>query len=170
VLDVEKEFSPLITQLTARPNPNFALTKAQIQHEYDVALGPESSDAMKQAFSVVTTDLAKCYAGDTGRIKLNQAAKALVTRDSLVLRLEDLKAPVLWIASSNDHAVPVKAAKDEAALFKREVQFEVIEGAYHCPTWTHAEEVNKLVIAFVKKHGGMKDARELREANGMVDI
>jgi hypothetical protein len=55
-------------------------------------------------------------------------------------------------------------------MFKSEVQFEVIDGAYHYPTWSHAEKVNKLVLDFVKKYGGQKDARAMREAVGMVDI
>jgi pimeloyl-ACP methyl ester carboxylesterase len=163
--------TPIITQLTAEPNPDFAIPQALIDGHYESTLGPQASDAEKQKLKEVVLDaMAKSYTGNAGRLRLHQAAITAVTRDSLLLRLPDVKSPVLWIAASNDPAVSEKAAREDSSLFKSEVRLEIIEGAYHWPTWSHAEQVNKLVSDFIRKHSGLKDARALREAVGMVDI
>jgi pimeloyl-ACP methyl ester carboxylesterase len=160
----------VVTHLTAEQNPNFALPESYGDTLYDRALGPEASDADKKKFAEVVEAQRKSYAGDAGRMRLRQATVALGTRDSLLFRLQDIKCPVLWIVGSKDPSFPEKAAKEDSSMFKSEVQFEVIDGAYHYPTWSHAEKVNKLVLDFVKKYGGQKDARAMREAVGMVDI
>jgi pimeloyl-ACP methyl ester carboxylesterase len=169
-LDISKAMTPLVTQLTAQPSADFSIPDAMDEGHYEGWFGPNAPESEKQKISAAIAAHKKTYAGEAGCIKLHQTAMALVTRDSLLLRLADIKCPVLWIAASKDPVVSEKTAKSEVGLFRTTTQLEIVEGAYHLPTWTHTEQVHKAVIAFVKQYGGLKDARALREAVGMVDI
>jgi len=168
--DIEANMSPIIKHLTAQPNPDFALPSDVTNGLYANAYGENASDADKESLSELIELQKKAYSGDAGRLKFRQATISLITRDSLHYRIDDFKCPVLWIATANDPLVSVQAAKEEASLFKTPVQFELLDGGFHLPTFTHADQVNKLVTEFVIKYGKVKDARALREAVGTVDI
>jgi len=170
VPDVVANMTPVLSHLTAESNNDFALPAEFSNSFYDGVVGPNAGDAEKEALKPIAEAQLKTYEGEAGRLKLRQSVKALLTHDSLLSRLEDIIAPVLWIAGSNDPLVSEKAARADAALFKSNVDFLLIDGAFHFPTWTHAEQVHTPLLAFVKKYGGVKDARALREAVGMVDI
>jgi pimeloyl-ACP methyl ester carboxylesterase len=160
---------PLVTQMTAVPNPHFTPHPSFSNGAYDAVLGPNASEAEKQKLFEYTDAQIKSYTGDEGRLRLQQAAVAMLTRDSLLMRLGYIKCPVLWIAGDKDPIFLEKAARADAALFKSEVHFELLD-SYHAPTLSNPEAVRKLLAEFVHKYGGMKDARALREAVGMVDI
>lgn len=133
------------------------------------ALGPSASSELKEHF-LTTSAAANSYTSITDKARLRQAAISSMTRDSLLSRLEDIQAPVLWIAGEHDPYAVKEGVTKQVGRIKSEVQFETLAGAYHLPTWTHAQQVNTLVIQFVKKYGGIKDARAMREAVGMVDM
>jgi pimeloyl-ACP methyl ester carboxylesterase len=133
------------------------------------ALGPSPAPEAKAHF-LTTLAASSTYTSIADKERLRQALISSMTRDSLLSRLADIKAPVLWISGENDPYAIKDGVVKQVGKIKSEVQFESLPGAYHLPTWTHAQQVHTLVIAFVRKHGGIKDARALREAVGMVDI
>jgi len=167
--DVVAQMTPVL-ELSAESNQEFALPAPFADNFYGSIVGPNASDADKESLKPVAEAHLKTYEGELGRLKLRQSVKALLSHDSLISRLEDIVAPVLWIAASQDPLISEKAARADAALFKTKVDFLLIDGAFHFPTWTHTEQVHTPLLAFVKKYGGVKDARALREAVGMVDI
>jgi pimeloyl-ACP methyl ester carboxylesterase len=133
------------------------------------ALGPSATAEAKQSF-IATLSASSTYTSIADKERLRQALISSMTRDSLLSRLEDIKAPVLWIAGESDPYAVKDGVVKQVGKIKSEVQFETLAGAYHLPTWTHAQQLHALVVGFVRKHGGIKDARALREAVGMVDI
>jgi len=133
------------------------------------ALGPSPSADGKQTFITAMTQ-SNSYKAAGDRERLWQAVLASMTRDSLLSRLGDIKCPVLWIAGGSDPFAIKEGVTKQIGMIKGVVQYEVIPDAYHLPTYTHPMVVGGLFIDFIKKHGGMKDARAMREAVGMVDI
>jgi pimeloyl-ACP methyl ester carboxylesterase len=159
---------PIVTELTATPNENFVFPEDLVLKGAPIMLGenPKQEDVDLWLHTASTV-----YEGDRGRLKLRQAAIASISRDSLHIRLSDLTMPILWIQGSEDKVMSVENAKYELGLTKSsDPALHVIEGAPHAAAWTHASEVDKLVLAFLLKHGGKIDARALREAVGTVDI
>lgn len=119
----------------------------------------------------VAESIKKAYAGEVGRLRFRQAIIGLVSRDSLHLRLDAITQPILWIRGSGDDVFAEAVVKEDISLLKNaDVKLETIQGAYHAPTWTHTAQVNPLILDFVRKHSGVKDARALREAVGMIDM
>jgi len=181
--DLYSSMLPVVTELTATANADFKIPEEMAKGASQLAIGSESEADVQLWASNVT----KVYVGEVGRIKLRQTIIALLTRDGLHLRFGELKTsaesgtvngdgtvPILYIRGTEDGVFSKEAAeKDIAALAKSgvsSVQFEEIQGGQHAANWNKAEEVNQLVVEFVKKYGGKKDARALREAVGMVDI
>jgi pimeloyl-ACP methyl ester carboxylesterase len=166
-MDFRPDLTGLIKGISAA-NANFALPADFIPSLAPVSLGPDPPAADVALFSETA---AKAYSGEAGRQKLRQACVALLSRDSLHLRLDGVVAPVLWIRGSKDAVFTEASAKEDIALFTNtNVVVETVEGGYHAPSWTHAKEVNALILSFIKRIGGKVDARALREAVGMVDI
>jgi len=165
------DFTPGLTEnikAFAKADPEFKLPEDMIPSFAPLSLGPSPSDA---DMSLFVSSANKVYAGDSGRQKIRAAIIALLSRDSLHLRLDAVVAPVLWIRGEEDKVFTIKAAEEDVARFvNAKVEVETVQGGYHAPSWTHADEVNRLVLGFVKKNGGKVDARALREAVGMVDI
>jgi pimeloyl-ACP methyl ester carboxylesterase len=159
---------PIITHVTATPNEKFAFPEAMVTKAAPTLLG---NSAKQEVIDLWNNSAKAVYAGDLGRLKLRQATIASVTRDSLHLRASDLTLPILWIQGSEDAVFSVENAKYELGLTKSsDAHLEVIEGAPHAAFWTHAAEIDKLVLIFLAKHGGKINARALREAVGTVDI
>jgi non-heme chloroperoxidase len=66
---------------------------------------------------------------------------------------EDLKrvdVPALVIHGNDDRIVPLTAAGQRTAKLVKGAQLVVIKGGPHCITWTHADEVNAALLAFIK--------------------
>jgi non-heme chloroperoxidase len=65
---------------------------------------------------------------------------------------EDLKrvdVPALVIHGDDDRIVPLSAAGQRTAKLVKGAQLVVIKGGPHCITWTHADEVNAALLAFL---------------------
>jgi len=184
--DLVKNMTPVITQVTATASVDWKVPEEVTKGGYQLAIGDKSPEDIE--FWLNSTS--KVYVGDTGRLKLRQSILSLITRDSLHLRLADLKytptasgstaglpagsIPVLYVRGTEDKVWSKAAAEADVEALKSagvtNVQFVEIAGGEHAVNWTNAEEVNAVVVDFVKKYGGKKDARALREAVGMVDI
>jgi pimeloyl-ACP methyl ester carboxylesterase len=165
--DLESGMIDLIKKSSA-PDENFSLPQEWLANIGKLYFGPDPPEAD----SKFVADLVKRdFSGEVGRQRFRQVTIGLVSRDSLHLRLDALTQPVLWIRGSEDNVYVEAVAKDDIAQIKNaNVQFETVQGAYHAPTWSHTAQLNPLIFEFVKKHSGIKDARALREAVGMVDM
>ena len=63
--------------------------------------------------------------------------------------LARVDVPTLVIHGDDDRIVPLAAAGKRAAELIKGARLVVIEGGPHCITWTHAEEVNAELLAFL---------------------
>jgi non-heme chloroperoxidase len=63
--------------------------------------------------------------------------------------LRQLSCPTLVIHGSDDQTVPFSASAKRMPEFVKNSRLEVISGAPHGLTWTHAVEVNQLVLDFL---------------------
>jgi len=63
--------------------------------------------------------------------------------------LARVDVPTLVIHGDDDRIVPLAAAGKRAAELIKGARLVVIEGGPHCITWTHAEEVNDELLAFL---------------------
>jgi len=64
--------------------------------------------------------------------------------------LKRVEVPTLVIHGDDDRIVPLSAAGQRTAKFVKGAQLAVIKGGPHCITWTHADEVNAALLAFLK--------------------
>ncbi len=63
--------------------------------------------------------------------------------------LARVDVPTLVIHGDDDRIVPLAAAGKRAAELIKGARLVVIEGGPHCITWTHAQEVNAELLAFL---------------------
>lgn len=87
------------------------------------------------------------HASPRGTIK---AAEAWAETD-FRSELKNVTVPTLIIHGDADNIVPIETAGNQAAEGIKDNQYEVISGGPHGLTLTHAEEVNKLLLAFLKQ-------------------
>jgi pimeloyl-ACP methyl ester carboxylesterase len=166
--DPVKFLLPIITDLTAKPNPSFSLPTELVNTFVNTALGPDAPSAARETWIAV---LNSTYSGEAGRIKLRQATTMSLTRDSLHLRASDLKMPILWIQGSEDVVISPEHSRYELGLTGSvDPRLEVVQGGPHSCHTTHPQIVNPLLREFVVRYGGKVDAKALREAVGTVDI
>ena len=64
--------------------------------------------------------------------------------------LKRVDVPTLVIHGDDDRIVPLSAAGQRTAKLVKGAQLAVIKGGPHCITWTHADEVNAALLAFLK--------------------
>jgi len=64
--------------------------------------------------------------------------------------LKRVEVPTLVIHGDDDRIVPLSAAGQRTAKLVKGAQLAVIKGGPHCITWTHADEVNAALLAFLK--------------------
>lgn len=65
--------------------------------------------------------------------------------------LKNVTVPTLIVHGDADETVPKATSADQAAKGIADNQYEVIKGAPHGLNITHAEELNKILISFLKK-------------------
>jgi len=162
------EINPVLSLLLSPEGSEWSPSEpnaASIAATLGISPVPEDKDRFVSALTASNT-----YKSSADKERLRQAVLASMTRDSLISRLDDIKCPVLWIAGANDPFAIKEGVTAQVGRIRGEVQFETVPGAYHLPTFTHPVQVAELVVGFVRKHGGIKDARAMREAVGMVDI
>ena len=64
--------------------------------------------------------------------------------------LKRVDVPALVIHGDDDRIVPLSAAGQRTAKLVKGAKLVVIKGGPHCITWTHADEVNAALLAFLK--------------------
>ena len=87
------------------------------------------------------------YASPRATLK---AAEAWATTDFRP-ELKNVTVPTLIIHGDDDNIVPIETAGNQAAKGIKNNEYHVIKGGPHGLTVTHREEVNKLLIDFLKK-------------------
>lgn len=86
--------------------------------------------------------------------RLWPASTALLDRDDISERLEEIDAPVLVIHGENDSAIPVDRAHDLVAALPEATGPVVIESAAHAPNLSHPEPVNQAIRGFLRQLPG----------------
>ncbi len=83
-------------------------------------------------------------------------ASAVGTLKSVSSWLEDFRedvakidVPFLIIHGNADRILPIESTADRLSKMIENAKYEVIDGAPHGLLWTHAEEVNKAMLAFL---------------------
>ena len=64
--------------------------------------------------------------------------------------LMSVDVPTLVIHGDDDRIVPLAAAGQRTAKLVKGAQLVVVKGGPHCITWTHADELNAALLAFLK--------------------
>ncbi|NVM02611.1 MAG: alpha/beta hydrolase, partial [Candidatus Helarchaeota archaeon] len=64
----------------------------------------------------------------------------------------NIKIPTLILAGRNDLITPVKDQKTMDELMPNS-ELHLIKGAGHMVLVTHSEEINPIIVNFLKKHG-----------------
>ena len=103
--------------------------------------------------------LGKRVSDDVVRASWNVAAGSSATASLACVPtwLEDFRenlkrvdVPTLVIHGDDDRIVPLAAAGQRTAKLVKGAKLVVIKGGPHCITWTHADEVNAALLAFLK--------------------
>lgn len=95
----------------------------------DVWCGMVASLGFSGAVSAETTEFWKetvkrTYTGDEGRKKVRMALINLLSRDGLLLRLQDIKCPVYWLqVSLSSHNFRIRLADHSSAIGQRRRPF-----------------------------------------------
>lgn len=94
------------------------------------------------------------YSGDDGRKRLKECTINLRDRDGLLARLYEVRCPVLWLHGTEDLAYKVKNAEEEIKMFVNspDAQLKVVKGGQHYLSASHPQEVDELLLEFVKKY------------------
>ena len=79
-----------------------------------------------------------------------ETAKAWMNTDFRT-ELKNVDVPTLIVHGDADETVPIKTSANQAAKGIKDNQFEIIKGAPHGLNVTHKEELNKILIDFLKK-------------------
>jgi hypothetical protein len=89
---------PFLEKWTSRTEtPDFVIDDVWCGMVGNIGLG-QGVTPTETAFWVQT--LKDVYKGDAGRKKVRMAALCLLTRDGLLLRVQDIKCPVYWLQAS----------------------------------------------------------------------
>jgi len=103
--------------------------------------------------------LGKRVSDDVVRASWNVAAGSSATASLACVPtwLEDFRenlkrvdVPTLVIHGDDDRIVPLAAAGQRTAKLVKGAKLVVMKGGPHCITWTHADEVNAALLAFLK--------------------
>lgn len=65
--------------------------------------------------------------------------------------LKNVKVPTLIVHGDDDKIVPVKTSAEQAAKGIENNEYHIIEGAPHGLNATHAEELNEIIVNFLRK-------------------
>ncbi len=65
--------------------------------------------------------------------------------------LERIKVPTLVVHGDADRILPLTATGERTAEFVKGSRLVVVAGGPHGLNWTHAEEVNRELLAFLSK-------------------
>lgn len=147
---------PLTQPFLSAWNSLSATPEFEIQDEWCgmVASFGFGAHATEESTRFWTAVLKEVYAGDEGRRKLRMAVMCLLSRDSLLVRLGDVKCPVYWLQGTEDTPYGSQIQSEHIEMFttSRERQLTIVEGGAHYFNATNVKETNKAILEMVRKH------------------
>lgn len=75
---------------------------------------------------------------------------AMASREDFRIDLARITVPVLIVQGDQDRVIPPGAAGDRLAVMLADPRFVVIPEGPHAITWTHAAEVNRALLGFLR--------------------
>lgn len=64
--------------------------------------------------------------------------------------LREIDVPMLVMQGDQDRILPIEATGNRLPALLKDVRFEVVGGGPHAITWTHADEVNRCLLDFLR--------------------
>ena len=77
-------------------------------------------------------------------------AQALLDREDITERLNEIQCPLLNINGTEDEAIPISNAENLTLKMLHGARLVPIEGAPHSPNITHPAETNSAIFKFVE--------------------
>ncbi|KAJ3715741.1 Alpha/Beta hydrolase protein [Lentinula raphanica] len=141
---------PLIEEWSSvTPTPNFVIDDCWCEMLNSFGIPEAQGDIWTSTYRSV-------YKGDEGRKKLRVALICLLERDSLLLRLRDIKCPVRWLQSriqgTQDNTWSVLASEHIKLFASSEAKLHIIEGGCHLLNASHSVEVCDALKVLVREH------------------
>lgn len=84
------------------------------------------------------------------RQQLVLAGGALLGRDDIMHRLDEIRCPVLTVHGTADQAITFDRAERLATVVADHRGIVAVEGAAHAPNMTHPEQVNTALVEFLR--------------------
>lgn len=133
------------------PTPDYIVDDAWCEMVAKFGFGSHATDASTAFW---TSILKEVYSGDEGRRKARMAVMCLLGRDSLCLRLKDVKCPVYWLQGTEDAPYGAQVQYEQIELFtgSKEAKLSIVDGGAHYLNATNPNEVNEAVLAMVSKY------------------
>lgn len=112
------------------------------------------NDISDEHYDFWTQNLREVWSGDNGRRRARMCALNLRDRDGLHGRLFDIQCPVLRMHGTEDAIYSVRNAEAEMKLLVNAAKASllVVEGGSHYLNYTHADQVNRAVVDFLKQY------------------
>lgn len=143
--------SPFVNEWTAnQPTPGFEPSDAFC----DAIIAAGFNDCSAELHDFWSATIKKNYQGDEGRRRIRMATINLAERGGLLLRLSDVRCPVLWLHGTADSVYTVANAKEQIELFTQspDAKLVVVEGGAHFLSCTHPDAVDTALLEFVNKY------------------
>jgi len=136
---------------TSSPTPDFEPSADYANFLIDIGFGKDC-DASARDFWVKT--IKENYKGDDGRQRARMAAINLRERDGLLVRLFDVRCPVLWLHGTADAVYSVANAEEEIKLFvnSEDARLVTVPDGQHFLSFSHPEVVDGHLVEFVGKY------------------
>lgn len=84
------------------------------------------------------------------RSNIKYPAQALLDREDITERLNEIQCPLLNIHGTEDKAIPISNAENLTLKMLHGARLVTIEGAPHSPNITHPAETNSAIFKFVE--------------------
>ncbi|CAG8959716.1 hypothetical protein HYFRA_00001622 [Hymenoscyphus fraxineus] len=144
--------TPFIEKWTsATETPDFVVDDVWCGMVGGIGFGASATPEMG-AFWMKT--LKEVYRGDEGRKKARMAVICLLSRDSLLLRLGDVKCPVHWLQGTADVPYGTTVQHEQIKLFtsSQDAKVTMVEGGAHYLNATNPTEINAALLEMVTKY------------------
>ncbi|OJI99198.1 hypothetical protein ASPVEDRAFT_125270 [Aspergillus versicolor CBS 583.65] len=143
--------SPFVNEWTSdQQTPGFEPSDAFC----DAIIAAGFNDCPAEVHDFWSAAIKENYRGDEGRHRIRMATINLAERGGLLLRLSDVRCPVLWLHGTADAVYTVANAKEQIELFtqSQDAKLVVVEDGAHFLSCTHPEAVDNALLEFVNKY------------------
>ncbi|KAH9904474.1 putative alpha/beta hydrolase [Xylariomycetidae sp. FL2044] len=134
------------------PDPQFVVGEEWMQALMTAGFGPAlMTPSMTETWTKIFRSI---YSGEEGRHKLRMSAICLAERDGLLLRLEDVRCPVLWLHGTADAVYGTQVPKEHIKLFTdaKDAKLTFVENGSHFLSASHPKEVEHAVVEMINQY------------------